>query len=1120
MKIKKLTMKSFGSYEEKTVIDFDKISGRGIFLISGDTGSGKSTVFDAIFYALYEELSSKGAGAEGNDKFVSQYRTDMTGDVYVELEFTDKKGEREYTYVIRRSPRFTRKKLRSKGMTEQESKCTLTLLDETLTKAEKQYIKKEEIRKKITELIGLNKDEFRQVGMIAQGEFMEFLRSTTGQKKEVFIKLFNTEIYEKIESSLKEKCNSKKADLKKFTEICKNDISGIDVSNNYCEGSELYNLYSELKESVNNITDKASDGEISVTAIENLLEVFGKVCEDISSQKDKTKEYLDNAQAELDTCKKNYDLGEDIQKRFRELDYAQGEYDSCMKLMPDTDEKKRLISKIENAYKLQTAYDSFCESKKRYSEMLNGISKCEELIPKLKEKTDSAEKDERESEKEYNELNEKYLNIKNKTEREVGLFGELKILKDSLADDEQKSAVINDEIKQKNLKKELYIKSLENNKKRLNELNDICASASDINNLRKNTINLLEDLKNSETNLTALSNVCEKYEEKKKEYYIARSEYKNKNDIYEQSNILFLDFQSGIIARDRLKEGEPCPVCGSVEHPKPCVLSEEKIITREELVKSEKEAKESFDKMSRCSSDCAVLQRDIVNGYENIKKSVSKIIESISRETEYDKTNSHSDEPKAITDLFIHAFADKENVDVNDEFSEVIEELLNRLKQFLENNKAFSDNKIKELDNFAREARETAERIEKDDIALSDTAVQIEESEKKRHILEIEIAKNRDAAERIAEMLTFKSKDEAISAKEEAKSAKDTAFLRYGNAKDLKLKLRKELDANDALFMSYMNQLPKLKEDEERFRINYESELESSGMSEEERKALVLKYAFDTVEKYKKQVHDYEMNLSAVNGKLEMARKNTESYSRPDMERLLLLKEETQKKWDDINEKYISLINRESRNKSIYDNIFKQLSDRQKTAEEFKKTERLYNKITGGESGNRIRLETFVQRYFLKQILVSANIRFRQMTDGQYELRVIDEQKAGLGGRNGSDNSLNLYVYSYENDNVRSIETLSGGETFMASLAIALGITDRIEERSSAVNLDIMFIDEGFGSLDDNARRESVKMLQKMSGGKKQVGIISHVTELKQEIPTILKVYKDEKGSHAEWLIN
>ena len=238
------------------------------------------------------------------------------------------------------------------------------------------------------------------------------------------------------------------------------------------------------------------------------------------------------------------------------------------------------------------------------------------------------------------------------------------------------------------------------------------------------------------------------------------------------------------------------------------------------------------------------------------------------------------------------------------------------------------------------------------------------------------------------------------------------------------------------------------------------------------------------------------------------------------MEHLSVLKEETQNKRDKINENYIAITNRESSNKDIYDNISKQLSERQKTAEEYKKTERLYNKITGGESGNRIRLETFVQRYYLKQILVRANNRFRDMTDEQYELRVIDEEKAGIGGRNGSDNSLSLYVYSYENDSVRSIETLSGGETFMASLALALGITDRIEERSSAVNLDIMFIDEGFGSLDDNARRESVKMLQRMSGGKKQVGIISHVTELKQEIPTQLKVYKDENGSHAEWQIN
>lgn len=113
------------------------------------------------------------------------------------------------------------------------------------------------------------------------------------------------------------------------------------------------------------------------------------------------------------------------------------------------------------------------------------------------------------------------------------------------------------------------------------------------------------------------------------------------------------------------------------------------------------------------------------------------------------------------------------------------------------------------------------------------------------------------------------------------------------------------------------------------------------------------------------------------------------------MEHLSILKEETQNKRDKINENYIAITNRESSNKGIYDNISKQLSERQKAAEEYKKTERLYNKITGGESGNRIRLETFVQRYYLKQILVRANNRFRDMTDGQYELRVIDEERPG-----------------------------------------------------------------------------------------------------------------------------
>ena len=1163
MRIKKLTMQSFGSYEEETVIDFDKISGRGIFLVSGDTGSGKSTIFDAIFYALYEELSAKGSGPEGNDKFVSQYRTDMTKDVFVELEFTDKNGDSEDTYIIRRNPKYIRKKLRSDGVTEQDSKCTLTLMDKTLTKAEKQYTKKDEIRNKINELIGLNKEEFRQVGMIAQGEFMEFLRSTTGQKKEVFRKLFNTGIYEKIESSLKDKCNAKKADMEKFTDICKNDISRIDLANDYEEGTEGYNLYSELNESVNDITDKTSAGEISISAIENLLEIFGQVCEDISEQKIKVSEEFDKAQAELDIRKKNYDLGTELEARFKELETAEAEYIEQSERKPEIDSKKILIAQTENAYKIQSAHKSFSEADGRYKETLDNKSRCEEIIPQLKAQTEPAKKDEAEKEKIYNELNEKYLNIKAKAEAEIKSFGDLKDLKKSLADDEKKLTKITVDIKKKKSDKESYETSLENDKKRFDELKDICAAGSDINNSKKNITGLLADLENTKETFGNLTDNCDKHDRKMAEYRDARSEYKKNNDIYQQSYLLFLDSQSGIIARDRLKAGEPCPVCGSLEHPAPCALSEDKTITREELEKLEKDFKDSIDTMTRCSSECGISQRDIFNGYENIKNAISRIFENMSTGGEYEETVEYYEGEKELRSAFEDVFGgefrgkiDKElgnksameNCgEAGDESGENaigenhnesgksnnepnsnnienslndIESLLAGLNQFLDKYKSFLENKSDELDALSGESEEISKKLENAETDLNDMAAAIEESEKDRQAVEIEIAKNKDAVERITASFTFKSIEEAEVAESDAKFQKEAASERFNEAKALKESLEKKINANETLLKSYAEQLPKLKEDSEKCKADYEAKRESSRISEDNWKKLVSTYTEDIIKTYKEEVHNYEINLSSISGKIEMAKKSIGESRRPDMEHLSILKEETQNKRDKINENYIAITNRESSNKGIYDNISKQLSERQKTAEGYKKTERLYNKITGGESGNRIRLETFVQRYYLKQILVRANNRFRDMTDGQYELRVIDEEKAGTGGRNGSDNSLSLYVYSYENDSVRSIETLSGGEIFMASLALALGITDRIEERSSAVNLDIMFIDEGFGSLDDNARRESVKMLQRMSGGKKQVGIISHVTELKQEIPTQLKVYKDENGSHAEWQIN
>jgi len=192
------------------------------------------------------------------------------------------------------------------------------------------------------------------------------------------------------------------------------------------------------------------------------------------------------------------------------------------------------------------------------------------------------------------------------------------------------------------------------------------------------------------------------------------------------------------------------------------------------------------------------------------------------------------------------------------------------------------------------------------------------------------------------------------------------------------------------------------------------------------------------------------------------------------------------------------------------------MEKRKAVVEEHARIDALYRMTSGNVSGSRMDLETFVQRYYLERILYAANRRFQEMSAGQFELRMYDLKKAGEGKNRGLD----LMVYSTVTGKEREVRTLSGGESFMAALSLALGMADQIKQSSAAINLDMMFIDEGFGSLDEHSRNQAVRVLQEMAEGSRLIGIISHVSELKQEIEDQLIVTKDENGSHVKWQIS
>ena len=279
---------------------------------------------------------------------------------------------------------------------------------------------------------------------------------------------------------------------------------------------------------------------------------------------------------------------------------------------------------------------------------------------------------------------------------------------------------------------------------------------------------------------------------------------------------------------------------------------------------------------------------------------------------------------------------------------------------------------------------------------------------------------------------------------------------------------------------------------------------------------LTRNYDREASERIAKKVRAFREKKAGAESQKKTSLTGIQNEKEPDMESLKGRVSETenrQRKARETAEKYRGWKQEVSK---VQEGLEERIIQNKKRMEEYDRRDNLYRLVSGNVTGARMDLETYVQRFYLEQILDAANRRFLEMSAGQFELRMYDLEKAGEGRNKGLD----LMVYSTVTGKVREIRTLSGGESFMAALSLALGMADQIQESSAAIHLEIMFIDEGFGSLDEHSRQQAVRVLQEMAAGNRLTGIISHVTELKQEIDDQLIVTKDDEGSHVRWQLS
>ena len=1061
MKPLRLKMQAFGSYGKETTIDFEKVN-QNLFLITGDTGAGKTTIFDAIVFALYGEASSSLNKKEGV-VLQSQY-VDFDSEPYVELVFSEGRDEKQKIYTVRRVPRHLKTITRgaNKGKPKENTGSVSLIMPDGM-----EYPSKETDRK-LQEIVGLTKSQFMQVAMIAQGEFMDLLRAKSDDKKVIFRKLFNTEMYQDIVTELGNRKRTKEKEIAVLKTQCQGEVSRIRIPEIY-ESETLRQLKKQLEE-----------GEM--TRLTDFLEEVEKLCDWLEKYADLAEKDYRKSVENRDKKRELYTRAEALLKWFGQLETAEQKLQECAGDEAKIVETTALISRIRNAYEIRETGVLLKDAERRLTELEQSLKTQEKQLPILEETRKTAEKAEEQKKLICNQELQNYSKISEKVQKALELFEQIKRLHIQAEADRENCALAIENTK-KVRKQQVALEEQETQwKKQSEELAEVDKKLVLAENKKQEADAVSKEIVDVQT-LRNHAEQCRKKAIKTRETYVNITEkYKDANTEYEEVRLHFLNAQAGFLAAE-LETGKPCPVCGSTEHPHPAKKGVESVdISEEKLQNMQANVDKLRKDQEKAAGDAAAARSEYDTRKDTYIASVQKLQERLHRS--------------------ISSITEQSSVK---EMNNSLELWKRQIETELE--------KLKADARLLTQIREALQKVEEQKKRLQETLDQCLEKEK---TAAEKLAGSEAALQNLRGSAEFETKEAAEAALVRAKNLKQNAEMIFEKASKEAREAANAVKQAETLISRYQQEIPEQKKIVNERTSSYIEAMESRQMTETEWKELVETYRREASEELQKTVSAYHEKKAAAQAQKDSAQSAIGEEQKPVLEEIQMEKEAAEVEYLKKEKVYNQLCMDEKDDREIYEALASRLEERKAIVEEHARIDVLYRMTSGNVSGSRMDLETYVQRYYLEHILYAANRRFQEMSAGQFELRMYDLEKAGEGKNRGLD----LMVYSTVTGKEREVRTLSGGESFMAALSLALGMADQIQQSSAAINLDMMFIDEGFGSLDEHSRNQAVRVLQEMAEGSRLIGIISHVSELKQEIEDQLIVGKDENGSHVKWQIS
>lgn len=1011
-----LKLKNFGPYVDETV-DFTRFEQAPLFLITGKTGSGKTTIFDAMCYALFNETS-------GKKRQAFQMRSDFASDkAETSVEFTfEHQGK---IYYIKRQPKQV---LAGRGGKPVEKKAKVELIYPGPDEEKLAIQKIPEARRFIDELLHLTAEQFTKVILLPQGEFRNFLAADSKEKEEVLRNLFGSELFERWAEQLKAKFKEQNA--------------------SYQQKEQQLTLRMQQ-------ADFTSETQIPELWLEQIKSWLEQVKAELSEQ-DKA---WQQAKKETESLQHVLSKQEELQKDFDLLAKLQAKQADLLAKAPKREALRQQIVALKWALEHRTNFELLENNKATLVKTEADIQKTAQKQAKLKKEQLSSAAQLAEYEAKRKEI-ANYQYQHKQLENNLPLYKvvsellatqeEVEVSQNALAAEIQKITTILEkkqakiaaiEAKQHALTESIQAKEtlkakLERVKYQQAELAELLEKQADLDKRQTNIANLQNKLVTETTISQEARAKARTLANQLADHYIAA-------------------------AVKKLQAGKPCPVCGSLDHPAPAKVSEVAGIDEEQVEQAKQQARELEDKVTALQARIDEINAENVERKREFETKMQDFFEKYPALEQSELTHLEVELTQTKHELTqeIRGLTDKEKEAAS----------LQEQKTTLEQKVAQAQTKLTELNEQAQTAQLEKQKL-------------VTQLAEKQAQLPVEYQTEQQAK---AQLRIWQQK----IAEFETHWADLNAHIKQ---------TEQSLVATEAKLNEAKQQAQELQQVIAQRQADLEAACAAKGMPLAELKELLSQSA--QLGHLEQTLAEQQKELDSIAGQVEILSKQVAGQKQPDLEQTNEELSQVKQAEAKLQQTVAELEHKYSSNTKCYQQVKKLFEQQQAEFTQLGQLKELVDVVTG-KGEQKLGFERYILQTYLKEVLITANARLAHLTNGRYELCLNEDT-----GRGASSTGLELDIYDDNAGKRRSVHTLSGGESFLAALALALALGEVIQKKSGGIEIEALFVDEGFGSLDQEALRVALETLQTIEGKNRMVGIISHVTELQAQLPYQLQV--------------